>query len=395
MAIGDDPHGIEGSTQRTMLAMTDSMTPTRVAPIEIVLLRIVLAFRVLGFVWMLLLVIGAFLTDDSADRGVVIAMTALAGGWTLVTIWLARSPDRIKSPWFAIADLLVAIVVANISFWAGAESNLYGGYPISSIAVIAYASDLKWTLGAGVVLFLNQWIGMEVEGSSPLTDRLGSVVFLVYAAIVGYGFDLIRERDALRRAAQEELEAQRLQDIRNTEQRVLADQLHDSVLQTLHAIRVDPSDPDQVTFLARRQENELRRTIRTFRSSFQQPFITAMFAARDDVEELYKAQIDMVCAYDAEMTVELNGLVEATREAMINAAKHSGSDVIIVHCSHEGGHISVLVRDRGQGFDPDGDTEGFGIANSIVRRMQTLGGTATVQSTEEFGTEVELTLQLR
>lgn len=378
-----------------MPGMSDSTNPARVVPIETVLLRIVLAFRVLGFLWMVLLVIGAFLTDDSADRGIVAAMTTLAGSWTLVTIWLARSPERIKSPWFAVADLLVAIVVANISFWAGAESNLYGGYPISSIAVVAYASDLKWTLGAGVVLFLNQWVGMEVEGSSPLTDRLGSVVFLVYAAIVGYGFDLIRERDALRREAQEELEEQRLQDIRNREQRVLADQLHDSVLQTLHAIRVDPSDPDQVSFLARKQENELRRTIRTFRSSFEQPFITAMFAARDDVEELYKAEVDMVCAYDAEMTVELNGLVEATREAMINGAKHSGSDVIIVHCALEGGHLSVLVRDRGHGFDPDGDTDGFGIANSIVHRMHTLGGSATIQSTEEFGTEVELSLPLR
>jgi len=395
MAIGEDPHGIVGPTQRTMPGMSDSTNSVRVVPIETVLLRIVLAFRVLGFVWMVLLVIGAFLTDDSADRSVVVAMTALAGTWTLVTIWMARSPDRIKSPWFAVADLLVAIVVANISFWAGAESNLYGGYPISSIAVVAYASDLKWTLGAGVVLFLNQWIGMEAEGSSPLTDQLGSVVFLVYAAIVGYGFDLIRERDAMRRAAQEELEAQRLQEIRNMEQRLLADQLHDSVLQTLHAIRVDPSDPDQVSFLARTQENELRRTIRTFRSSFEQPFITAMFAARDDIEELYRAEIDMVCAFDAEMTVELNGLVEATREAMINAAKHSGSDVIIVHCAHEGGHLTVLVRDRGHGFDPDGDTDGSGIANSIVRRMQKLGGTATVQSTEEFGTEVELSLPLR
>jgi hypothetical protein len=63
-----------------MLHMADPTTSAPVAPIEIVLLRIVLAFRVLGFVWMLLLVIGAFLTDDLADRGVVVVMTTLAGG---------------------------------------------------------------------------------------------------------------------------------------------------------------------------------------------------------------------------------------------------------------------------------------------------------------------------
>lgn len=377
-----------------MRRMTTAITPRNVAPIEIVLLRIVLAFRILGFCWMVLLVVGAFLTDQSANRSVVIAMTALAGAWTVLTVLLARTPERIKSPWFVVADLIVAIVVANISFWAGAESNLYGGYPISSIAVVAYATNLRWTLGAGVILFLNQWIGMEIEGSSPLTDRLGAVVFLVYAVIVGYGFDLIRERDALRREAEAKLADQQLQEIRRAEQQAIADQLHDSVLQTLHAIKVDPTDAEQVSFLARRQENELRRTIRTFRSRFEQPFIAAMFAARDDVEDLYKAEVDMVCAYDAEMTVELSGLIEATREAMINAAKHAESDTIIVHCAQEGSHVSVLVRDRGRGFDTDHESRSSGIANSIVRRMESLGGGATIQSTKEFGTEVELSLPI-
>ena len=322
-------------------------------------------------------------------------LTALGSGlWTLLTVMLARSsPETIKTVWFVLADGAVALMVANASYFASADSLLHGGYPISWVAVVAYAYDLKWALAAGVVLFLNQWIGMDIEGSRNITDKLGSVVFLVFAGIVGYGFDLIRQRDALRQKAEHELRAERRNQLILAEREELADQLHDSVLQTLHAIRVDPTNDEQVAYLARRQERELRRTIRTLRSTYDDPFVTAMYAARDDVEDLYPVEIDMVCTFDAELTVRLSGLVDATREAMTNAAKHSGSPTIIVHCAEDHGFVNVLVRDRGRGFDADTE-ERSGIAHSIERRMHGIGGTATIESTADFGTEVELTLPL-
>ena len=365
-----------------------------IVPIETVLLRIVLAFRILGWLWLVLLVAGALVGDAEVDRTIVIGMAAVSGTWTAYTFWVARK-GLIKRPWFVVADGLVALAVASTSYWAGAQSNLHGGYPISWIAVVAYASNVRWALGAGVVLFVNQWVGMDIEGSRTLSDKLGAVVFLVYGAIVGYGFDLIRQRDAMRQAAEGELEIVRDREIRNAEQQRLADHLHDSVLQTLHAIRVDSGDRDQVDLVARRQERELRRTIRSFRSEFDEPFSAAMFAARDDVEELYRVEIDMVCAYDAELTAELTGIIEATKEAMINAAKHSGSDTIIVHCSAEGDDLNVLVRDRGQGFDSASAQQlNRGIENSIVRRVEKYGGSVTVQSSESFGTEVEMLIPL-
>lgn len=363
-----------------------------VEPIENVLLKIVLAFRILGWVWLFLLVVTGLATDPSANRSVLISMAVGSLAWTLFTVWISRDHRRIKSAAFVIADGIVALVVAGASAVAGAESNLHGGYPISWIAVVAYATDVRWTLGAGVTLFFYQWIGMDIEGGRTLPDKVGAVVFLVYALIIGYGFDLIRNRDSLRRRAEEELALERRRQIRHAEQQALADQLHDSVLQSLHAIRVNPDDPNQVSYIARKQERELRRTIHSLRSEFESSFATAMYTARDDVEDLYRIEIDMVCAYDAEMTVTLSGLVEATREAMVNAAKHSGSDVIIVYCAAEQGHVTVFVRDKGSGFDPDASGDGFGIANSIVRRLESIGGVATIQSTEDFGTEVEMTV---
>jgi signal transduction histidine kinase len=305
---------------------------------------------------------------------------------------MARDQWRIKSTAFVIADGIAVLLVANASYYAGSDSLLHGGFPISWLAVVAYASSMQWTIGAAVVLILNQWIGMEIEGSYTVPDQVGAVVFFVYAAIIGFGFDLIRERDFLRRAANKKLAIVTQRQIQHDEQSALADQLHDSVLQTLHAIRVVPDDPAQVSFIARQQERELRKTIYSLRSEHENPFVTAMFAARDDVEDLYGIEIDMVCSYDTEMTVQLSGLVEATREAMINAAKHSGSDLILVYCSGEIDNVTVFVRDKGKGFDFATSTVGFGIENSIIRRLETIGGTALIHSSPEFGTEVEMTV---
>ncbi len=363
-----------------------------VQPIENVLLWIVLAFRVLGWVWLFLLVGAALLTDATANRTVLVSMVAGSLAWTVFTVWVARDPERIKSVPFVLADGVVALLVGAGSALAGAESNLHGGYPISWIAVVAYAGDLRWALGAGVTLFLYQWVGMDIEGGRTLPDQVGAVVFLVYALVIGYGFDLIRQRDSLRRKAEAALAAERQRQIRHAEQQALADQLHDSVLQSLHAIRVHPDDPEQVAYIARKQERELRRTIHSLRSEYENPFATAMYGARDDVEDLYRIEIDMVCAYDTEMTVGLAGLVDATREAMVNAAKHSGSDVVHVYCTADEERITVFVRDRGRGFDRDEAGDGHGIENSIVRRLESIGGTATIQSTEDFGTEIEMTV---
>jgi signal transduction histidine kinase len=372
--------------------MTEQTVESTIEPIENILLKIVLAFRILGWIWLMLLVISSLLTDPDANRAIIISMAAGSFAWTVFTVWISRDHKRIKSTAFVAADGIVVLLVANASFYAGASSLLHGGFPISWLAVVAYATDVRWTLGAGVVLFINQWVGMETEGSYNVPDQVGAVVFFVYAAIVGYGFDLIRDRDRLRRAATEKLAIERQRQIRHGEQLAIADHLHDSVLQTLHAIRVAPGNAEQVTYVARKQERELRRTIHSLRSEFDNPFVTAMFTARDDVEDLYGIEIDMVCSYDTEITVALAGLVEATREAMINAAKHSGSNVVLVFCSSEKDEVTVFVRDKGEGFDFAASTGGFGIENSIVRRLESLGGTAAIHSTPDFGTEVEMTI---
>jgi signal transduction histidine kinase len=85
--------------------------------------------------------------------------------------------------------------------------------------------------------------------------------------------------------------------------------------------------------------------------------------------------------------------VLAAREAMTNAAKHSGADEISVFVEADPGRVALYVRDRGAGFDPSavaGDRKG--ISESIRGRMERVGGTATIVSSPGEGTDVELGL---
>jgi signal transduction histidine kinase len=90
---------------------------------------------------------------------------------------------------------------------------------------------------------------------------------------------------------------------------------------------------------------------------------------------------------------DVDALVAAAREAMSNAARHSGADTVSVFLEVDDDAISVFVRDRGVGFDPDSvSADRQGLRGSILARMQRHGGTATITARPGQGAEVALTL---
>src|SRR5690625_8016286 len=82
----------------------------------------------------------------------------------------------------------------------------------------------------------------------------------------------------------------------------------------------------------------------------------------------------------------------AAREAMVNAGKHAGVDSVDVYAEHLAGELSIFVRDRGAGFDSEAVPEDrHGIRDSIVERMNRIGGTAKINSTPGEVTAVNTT----
>ena len=190
-----------------------------------------------------------------------------------------------------------------------------------------------------------------------------------------------------------DLGAERSKRIREEERADMAAHLHDSVLQTLALIqRAD--DPRRVVTLARVQERELRRWLYDSSPADGQELLSrALQKEADRIENTFDVPVELVTVGDRPVDDHLRAMVAAAGEALTNAARHSGADQISVYSEVTEGSADVWVTDLGRGFDtgqvaPDRR----GIAESIVGRMQSHGGTAVVASVPGEGTEVHLQL---
>jgi signal transduction histidine kinase len=293
--------------------------------------------------------------------------------------------------WFVALGGVVVLFVGAASTLSGAEDLFHGGFLISWIVLAAYAGGRAMALAAAVLLTVEQVVVHIADGRG-LVPTAGSVIFFVFALIVGWTVDALRASDAERAEAVSALEQERTASVRREERAMFADQIHDTVLQTLHAVRVHAHDPDQVKYLARKQERDLRRAVATLQSKYDNSYRVALLEARDDVESMYPVEIDPVLRSDAEMSAPLHAVVDAAREAMLNAAVHSGSTSIELFSDTSDGSVVVYVRDRGIGFDPVRLSPHRGIGR-CVERIAAAGGELSIRTTVGEGTECKIQVQ--
>ncbi|HEX9539168.1 MAG TPA: PspC domain-containing protein [Streptosporangiaceae bacterium] len=186
--------------------------------------------------------------------------------------------------------------------------------------------------------------------------------------------------------------------VRAEERADMAAQVHDSVLQTLALIQRRAGEPQQVIQLARAQERELRAWLFDGRAPGSIDRQGMTFAAgvrliQQEVEAQHRVAVEAVTVGDCELDDDLSALLAAAREATINAVKWSGAEVVSIFAEVEPAEVSLFVRDRGRGFDPEsvpGDRKG--LAESVHARMARRGGSAAVRSAQGEGTEVSLTM---
>jgi signal transduction histidine kinase len=196
-----------------------------------------------------------------------------------------------------------------------------------------------------------------------------------------------------------DLAVERRQRVRTEERADMAAAIHDSVLQTLALIQRSSADPREVTRLARAQERELRawlfeaRPPGSFDAAEVKTLAQGVAVIEGDVEESHGAAVESVVVGDCDLTDELRALLAAGREATVNAAAWSGAPTVSMFVEVEPTRVSLFVRDRGRGFDPDTvDGDRRGISESIRARMARHGGTADIRSSPGEGTEVELVM---
>ncbi len=187
--------------------------------------------------------------------------------------------------------------------------------------------------------------------------------------------------------------AERSARIRSEERAAVAAHLHDSVLQTLALIQRHADQPQQVSRLARSQERELRAWLYEPAVATGGTWAGTLASVVAEVEADHEVTVDQVVVGDAPLDEAVSALGQATREAVVNAAKHSGSSSVALYSEVGDGAVTVFVRDRGVGFDPSGiPADRRGLRDSVVGRLVRYGGTAQVRSAPGEGTEVELCL---
>jgi signal transduction histidine kinase len=232
------------------------------------------------------------------------------------------------------------------------------------------------------------WL-FSAHASLALLRPLGGVALVIAAVVLFLGpwwlriaRDLVLERQAR---------------VRLEERADIAARVHDSVLQTLALIQRRADDPAKVVQLARQQERELRSWL----FEGHQPngtdevttFAGGVRQIQQDVEASYEIPVEAVTVGDGGLDDNLNALLAAAREATVNAAKWSGADVISLFAEVEPTEVSLVVRDRGRGFDPQAvPADRKGLAESIHGRMTRRGGTVTVTTAPGEGTKVTLTM---
>jgi signal transduction histidine kinase/phage shock protein PspC (stress-responsive transcriptional regulator) len=191
-----------------------------------------------------------------------------------------------------------------------------------------------------------------------------------------------------------QLGAERSERIRSQERADIAAHLHDSVLQTLALIQRNAESPREVARLARGQERELRSLLYATRSASGQ-LADQLRRAAGEVEDDYAVTVDVVVVGDIALTDDLAALVNAARESLVNAAKHSQTTSVSLYAEVEPDAVHVFVKDRGIGFDPDEVAEDRqGVRGSIVGRIERHGGTVEIVSQPGQGTEIRIAVPL-
>jgi signal transduction histidine kinase len=235
--------------------------------------------------------------------------------------------------------------------------------------------------GAGVVLVITSTIRFDHAG----TTVAATATSLAVLGLVG-GPYYLRTRRLL---GDERIHRARVQ-----ERADMADHLHDSVLQTLALIQRRADDPGVVAGLAHRQERDLRDWLLGRRPALDSLSLeNALRAVVADVEDAHRAQFDLVIVGDAPVDERLGALLGATREALVNAARHAPGADTTVFARVEGDRIAVYVRDRGPGFELDEiPDERRGVEESIIGRMHRNGGNAVIRTAPGEGCEVVMTM---
>ncbi|HEY0185936.1 MAG TPA: PspC domain-containing protein [Cellulomonas sp.] len=314
---------------------------------------------------------------------IAVGVALIAGAVTLLAV---RGGGQIGASWLVPLLLLIAGTALAWSQLDSAQRARRSGTARQPVSRLRLLGGLV-IAGAGVLLL----VGQQSDLGTLLQSTFAAIAVLAGVALVlaPWWLRLVRE-----------LGDERAARARESERADIAAHLHDSVLQTLALIRARADDPTEVARMARAQERELRTWLYDDRPAPGTSVAAALAAIVAEIEDTRTGPdgeavtVETVVVGDCEPTPSTDALLQATREALLNAVRH-GRPPVSLYLEVGPDEVEVFVRDRGEGFDPDAvPQDRFGVRESILGRVRRRGGRAAVVCKDGGGTEVRLSMPL-
>jgi signal transduction histidine kinase len=300
--------------------------------------------------------------------------------------------------------------------------------PGAVLAPLALASGTAYWAGSVLAM------GAGSGNNSPIA---AGILLLAIAAVVWCGYLMLYRRSAAADAALAQADRYSRQQYvilsRNTERREHERMLHDTVLNTLTALRhAGSGDPEEVVGRCRHDVTLMEYVLRDPGDPARvasRPYGGLLIGIEAVAMEMRARGLDVHVETTHDAAAEKAGaapgkagaggagaraaagsgpvvpvpvaaaMAHAVREALANVAGHAGTGEAWVEISMtaagpgaaEPGGLHVTVRDAGRGFDPDRvDTGRLGLRRSVIERIADQGGQASVQSSPGEGTVVSI-----
>jgi signal transduction histidine kinase len=187
----------------------------------------------------------------------------------------------------------------------------------------------------------------------------------------------------------------------------IARELHDGIIQSLFAVGMGLQGTALLagspTTAARIDDavDELDRVIRDLRNYIfglrpgilaDRQLDQALQELGDDLQKRSGARVEV--KVDAELAASLSSrshqIVQLTREALSNVARHAQASRSSVRLAREGKVAVLVIEDDGVGFNADSESGGNGLRN-MRQRTEAMGGAMMVKSEAGKGTSLQMT----
>ena len=305
-----------------------------------------------------------------------------------------------------LSDLIFAVFITLLGGFMYQDGTLSSTlafasqYVLASILMTGVAFGLSGGIAAGIAIGIARTGAALINGTSVNTASQSlsllstTVTYCLAGALVGGIVTL------LRKAGGDLSEARARDNIART--------LHDGVLQTLVIIQRRSKEPEIVE-LASHQEQDLRSFLFEHQSHSSEPVVALHNSLEDVVSQFSKRDqtpVSIVIAPDmpALSRASVKAIAGACTECLTNITKHAQASAITIYAEPDADMCVLSVRDDGVGFDADTILKstvedkaknGHGLKSSVVGRIEEIGGTVTIRSAPNLGTEVEMRVPLQ